>query len=68
MIKPEDNSDEKGSKVDYEGKDKGVLVPRSVYQDIIDLYLDEDEAGDMTDPKTDVYKRQVSHNRFSSCL
>lgn len=45
-------SDEKGSKVDYEGKDKGVLVPRSVYQDIIDLYLDEDEAGDMTDPKT----------------
>lgn len=45
-------SDEKGSKVDYGGKDKGVLVPRSVYQDIIDLYLDEDEAGDMTDPKT----------------
>lgn len=44
-------SDEKGSKPDYEGKDKGVMVPRSVYQDIIDLYLDEDEAGDMTDPK-----------------
>ena len=38
--------------VDYEGKDKGVLIPRSVYQDIIDLYLDEDEAGDMTDPRT----------------
>lgn len=45
-------ADEKGTKFDYEGKDKGVLVPRSVYQDIIDLYLDEDEAGDMTDPRT----------------
>ena len=44
-------ADEKGTKFDYEGKDKGVLVPRSVYQDIIDLYLDEDEAGDMTDPR-----------------
>lgn len=43
-------SDEKGTKVDYEGKDKGVLVPRQVYQDITELYLDEDEAGDMTDP------------------
>lgn len=42
--------DDKGSKVDYEGKDKGILIPRAVYQDIIDLYLDEDEAGDMTDP------------------
>ena len=33
-------SDEKGTKVDYEGKDKGVLIPRSVYQamrrDVID--------------------------------
>lgn len=44
-------ADEKGTKFDYEGKDKGVLVPRSVYQDIIELYLDEDEAGDMTDPR-----------------
>lgn len=43
-------ADEKGTKVDYEGKDKGVLIPRQVYQDIIELYLDEDEAGDMTDP------------------
>ena len=42
--------DDKGSKVAYEGKDKGVLIPRQIYQDIIDLYLDEDEAGDMTDP------------------
>lgn len=45
-------ADEKGTKFNYDGKDKGVLVPRSVYQDIIDLYLDEDEAGDMTDPRT----------------
>ena len=44
-------ADEKGTKFDYECKDKGVLVPRSVYQDIIDVYLDEDEAGDMTDPR-----------------
>lgn len=44
-------ADEKGTKFDYDGQDKGVLVPRSVYQDVIDLYLDEDEAGDMTDPK-----------------
>ena len=28
------------------------MIPASVYQDIIDLYLDEDEAGDMTDIHT----------------
>jgi hypothetical protein len=43
-------SDEKGTSVDYNGENKAVQIPRSVYQDIIDLYLDEDEAGDMTDP------------------
>lgn len=43
-------TDEKGNSLDYDGKDKAVQIPRSVYQDIIDLYLDEDEAGDMTDP------------------
>ena len=43
-------TDEKGKSVDYDGKDKVIQIPRSVYQDIIDLYLDEDEAGDMTDP------------------
>lgn len=43
-------SDEKGKSVDYDGQDKVVQIPRSVYQDIIDLYLDDDEAGDMTDP------------------
>ena len=45
-------TDEKGKSLDYDGKDKAVQIPRSVYQDIIDLYLDEDEAGDMTDPIT----------------
>lgn len=43
-------TDEKGKSLDYDGKDRAVQIPRSVYQDIIDLYLDEDEAGDMTDP------------------
>lgn len=44
-------ADEKGKKVDYEGKDKGILIPRQVYQEIVNMYCDEDEAGDMTDPK-----------------
>lgn len=42
--------DEKGTKPDYGGKDKGILIASQVYQDIIDLYLDEDDYGDMTDP------------------
>ena len=44
--------DDKGNGVDYEGQNRGVLIAGAVYQDIIDLYLDEDEAGDMTDPIT----------------
>jgi hypothetical protein len=44
-------SDDKGKTPDYNGENKVVQIPRSVYQDIIDLYLDEDEAGDMTDPE-----------------
>ena len=44
--------DDKGTGVDYEGQKRGVLIAGAVYQDIIDLYLDEDEAGDMTDPVT----------------
>lgn len=43
--------DEKGKEFDYDGKPRLVMIPSSVYQDIIELYLDEDEAGDMTDPK-----------------
>lgn len=43
--------DDKGTKIGYDGKDRGILITNSIYQGIIDLYLDEDEAGDMTDPK-----------------
>lgn len=43
--------DDKGKELDYDSKARLVMVPSSVYQDIIELYLDEDEAGDMTDPK-----------------
>lgn len=42
--------DEKGKEIDTENVGKPILIPRSVYQDIIDLYLDEDDWGDMTDP------------------
>ncbi len=41
--------DEKGKQVDMETGAKLMLLTNSVYQEIIDLYLDEDEAGDMTD-------------------
>lgn len=41
--------DEKGKEV--ESTDKAIMIARSAYQDIIELYLDEDEWGDMTDPK-----------------
>jgi len=42
--------DEKGKEIDPERVDKGIMVGRGVYQDIIELFLDEDEWGDMTDP------------------
>ena len=42
--------DEKGKEIDPDNVGKPILIPRSVYQDIIDLYLDEDDWGDMTDP------------------
>lgn len=42
--------DEKGKEVDTDRVCKPMLIPSSVYQDIIDLYLDEDDWGDMTDP------------------
>lgn len=44
--------DEKGKEVDPDNICKPILVPRTVYQDITDLYLDEDDWGDMTDPET----------------
>lgn len=42
--------DTKGKEIDPDRVDKPMMVPRSVYQDIIDLYLDEEDWGDMTDP------------------
>ena len=44
-------SDEKGKTIDQDRVGKAMMIPSSVYQDIIDLYLDEDDWGDMTDPK-----------------
>ena len=41
--------DDKGKEIDQDKLNRGVMVPRGVYQDIIDLYLDEDEWGNMTD-------------------
>lgn len=43
--------DEKGKKLDTENSGKLMKISQTVYQAIIDLYLDEDEWGDMTDPK-----------------
>lgn len=43
--------DEKGKKVDKEKSGKLMKIASGVYQTLIDLYLDEDEWGDMTDPK-----------------
>lgn len=42
--------DSKGKEIDTDRIDKPMMIPRSVYQDIIDLYLDEEDWGDMTDP------------------
>lgn len=43
--------DEKGKEIDDDTIGKALVVPRGIYQDIIELYLDEDEWGDMTDPE-----------------
>ena len=52
--------DEKGKEVDEENGVKCALLARSQYQDLLDLYLD-DENGDFTNPKEgyDIkYKRE----------
>ena len=41
--------DEKGKEIDEENSPKFVLLTSGMYQSILDLYLDEDEWGDMTD-------------------
>lgn len=43
--------DEKGKEIDPDNTRKLIQIPRSVYQDIIELFLDEDDWGDMTDVK-----------------
>lgn len=43
--------DLKGTQVDEENSERLFQIASSVYNQIIDLYLDEDEWGDMTDPK-----------------
>lgn len=42
--------DEKGKEIDQDRVDQGWLVTGTIYQGIVDLWLDEDEWGDMTDP------------------
>lgn len=43
--------DEKGTKVDHDAGIKLAILTNGQYQDLIDLYLDTDEAGDFTNPK-----------------
>ena len=43
--------DEKGKTIDEKNSRRLLQVTGGVLQEIIDLYLDEDEGGDMTDPK-----------------
>lgn len=43
--------DQKGKEIDLEQSNRLLQVTGGIYQEVIDLYLDEDEWGDMTDPK-----------------
>lgn len=43
--------DQKGKEVDTDNICKPILIPRAVYQDIVDLFLDEDDWGDPTDER-----------------
>ena len=44
-------TDLKGKNIDEDKGVKLVQIPGTMYQEIIDYYLDEDEWGDLTDPK-----------------
>ena len=44
-------TDDKGKEIDQSGVRLLQLTPQA-YQELIDLFLDDDEAGDFTDPKT----------------
>jgi len=43
-------TDDKGKKVNTDDSGKLLQISNGLYQEIIDLYLDEDDWGDMTDP------------------
>lgn len=43
--------DEKGKKIDKDKSGKLMKIPKGVYEKLLDLYLDDDEWGDMTDIK-----------------
>lgn len=43
--------DTKGKELDTDNSGKLVQLTKGLYEDIIDLYLDEDDWGDMTDKK-----------------
>lgn len=45
-------TDKEGSKVDHEAGPRLLQVPNSICQELIDLWTDDKEAGDFTDPKT----------------
>lgn len=59
--------DEKGKVVDFESGAKLTILTNSQYQDLIDLYLDE-EAGDMTDPKNgyDIKYKRTGTGQFDT--
>ena len=53
--------DNAGKELDTNLSPRFVLLTSGLYQDIIDLYLDEDEWGDMTDPE-DGYDIKLSRS------
>lgn len=59
--------DEKGKEVDMEAGVRLAILTNQLYQDLIDLYLDE-EAGDMTDAKNgyDVKYKRTGSGQFDT--
>ena len=59
--------DEKGKQVDTESGVRLAILTNQLYQDLIDLYLDE-EAGDMTDPDKgyDVKYKRTGSGQFDT--
>lgn len=53
--------DEKGKEVNVDNSPKFVLLTSGMYQDILELYLDEDDWGDMTDTQ-DGYDLKLSRS------